>query len=222
MGALVYEHPRALGLDGPVAAAVRVGRLAVGDGREVVDARELPDYAGRDHLAELLVERGVPEDVPREDEPLGAPLRLGDVHALLPCAADGLLEKDVVALLESLDARGVVEPVGERDDDGVRPRAGVDGVLPPFPRREVGVGRELRDGVGEAGDLEVLRVGLRVGRVGPAANPVPEDDRLHGSVHQTKTSHPLQSPSRLSEMPLPVPLANVILAGSQSKPVSYW
>ena len=131
--ALVDEHSRALRLYRPVATAIGVGRLAVGNGRKVMDARQLAYRARRDDLAELLVERRVSEDVPRKDEALRALLGLRDVDTLLPSAPDRLLEKDVVALLERLEARLVVKPVGKGDDDGVCVDAGVEGRLPVLP-----------------------------------------------------------------------------------------
>ena len=191
MGALVDEHPRALGLDGPVAAAVCVRGLAVGDGGEVVYARELADRAGRDDLAQLLVERRIAKDITRENETLCALLGLGDVDALLPSAPDRLLEKDVVALLERLEARRVVESVGKRDDDRVRIDAGVYRGLPALPRRILRVRRELRDGVRETRYLELVGMRGGVRGVRAPADPVSEYYRPY-RLHQTSISHPLR------------------------------
>ena len=189
--ALVDEHAGALRLYRPVSAAVGVGRLAVGNGREVVNARKLADCARRDDLAELLVERRVSEDVPRKDEALRALLGLRDVDTLLPSAPDRLLEKDVIALLERLQARLVVKPVGKGDDDGVCVDAGVEGRLPVFPRRALRVGGELRHRVGETRDLELVGMRLRIRRVRAAADAVSEDYGPY-RFHQTTISQPLR------------------------------
>ena len=186
-------------------------------------ARDLADRTVRDDLAELLVERREAKDIAREHEALRLDLRLLDVLALLPRAANRLLEKDMIALLKRQNARLVVKTVGKRDDDGVGVDAGLERLLPVLPRRIGRVRREGGHGIGKARDLELPGVGLRVLRVGAAANPVPQDNRPDRTVvHQTSTFQPLQSPSRLSEMPVPVPLANSIFSPSQSKPVSYW
>ncbi len=185
--ALVDEHARPLRLHGPVAAAEGVGRLAVGDGDQVPDAGEVPDDAGGDDLPELLVERGVAQDVPREDETSRRALGVADLLALGPRAADRLFEKDVIPLLERRERRGEMELVRKRDNDGVGLDVGGKRLLPGAPDGtgrgrgpRVGPRQERLDGVGEARQGEILGMGVRVRRVGAAADAEPQDDRPDG------------------------------------------
>ena len=189
--ALVDEHTGALRLYRPVAAAIGVSRLAVRNGREVVDARKLADRARRYNLAELLVERRIAQDVPREDEALGALLGLCDIDALLPSAPDRLLEKDMVALLKRLEARLVVKAVWKRYDDGVCFDAGVKGRLPALPRRIARVRGKFGNRIGKPRDLELVGMGLGVRLVGAPTYAVAEDYGPY-RFHQTTISHPLR------------------------------
>ncbi len=181
--ALVDEHARAVRLDGPVAAAVGVRRFAVRDLDEHVHAREFADDARLQHLVQTLEERRVAQHVARQHQLAGRDLRRADLLALLPVAPDRLFQKHVVPRLQRLQARGIVKMVRQRDDDGVRLRAGRERVLPALPRRIRRLGGKRGDRVRQPGNLQILGMVRGIRGVGPPADAVAQNQNLYCIIH---------------------------------------
>ena len=186
-----------------------------------MNARKVSDDTRSDHFAKLLVERRETENVAGQNEAASLYLGVAYRYAFVPRAADGLFKKHVITLLERHHAGIVMKTVRKSDDHGVGGSIGLERILPTLPCRNIGIIRKLGDRIGESRDDEVFRMGFGIGRVSAAPYAVTENNRPYRSFHQTSTFQPLQSPSRLSVIPTPVPLANSIAFGSQSNPRSY-
>ena len=159
----------------PVAAHVGVGDLPEAGGLLMRDRDDVAELARVDERLDVREIRRVAEDMPDDDETPVPDRAVDHLAAFLRRRGNRLLEQKVVPRLKRHDRRIVVQGIRHRDHHDVRLGMRLQALAPVLPVLRRGNHFGLL-GIGDADDLQLVGMLLRVFRIGAAAIARAEDD----------------------------------------------